>query len=216
MEIDINYQRSSHRLTTDVAHASTTDIARSDADAEGNSKIDPGNRTEHARPENEVFYVQSASSQTTTTHPNRHRRRHVNNLSPSYEVRLAGWNCTCPAFAFSAYGRTLDFLNSDHLADVDGEDQNCLPADDDGSPAAHPQPETDMEWRFGGSLTHQTASRPGHAVETPTPIPVPVCKHILAAILGKHAPVLFGSGVHFRTVSPDEGAAWAGGWGDGD
>lgn len=197
-----------------MAHASTTDIARSadDAGGEPNSKIDSGNGTERS-PENEVFYVRSASSQTTTTQSHRHRRRHVNNPSIAYEVRLAGWNCTCPAFAFSAFGRTLD-LNSD-LAQVDSQEQHPAPVDDGSSGRmAHPEAENDLKWRFGGSLTRQTASGPGQALEIP--VPVPVCKHILAALLGKHAPVLYGSGVHFRTVGRDEGAAWAGGWGDGD
>ena len=218
MDIDIDYQRSSYRLTTDLAHPSNADIARSDAgadaDAEASCRIDTGNGTEKG-PENEVFYVQSASSQTKTTHSNRHHhhRRHVNNPSIAYEVRLAGWNCTCPAFAFSAFGRILD-LNSG-VAHVDSEGQHPLPADDGSLGCMNkPEAEIDLKWRFGGTLTQQTASEPGQVVETPAP--VPVCKHILAALLGKHIPVLFGSGVHFRTVSREEGAAWAAGWGDGD
>jgi hypothetical protein len=56
-------------------------------------------------------------------------------------------------------------------------------------------------WRFGG-----TAKRDGTGV--------PVCKHILAAVLGKALPGLFGNGVKRKEVTAAEAAGWGAGWGD--
>ena len=57
------------------------------------------------------------------------------------------------------------------------------------------------DWAFGG-----TATRKGMGV--------PVCKHILAALLGKAAPGMFGEMVSRREAGKEEVAGWGGGWGD--
>ncbi len=167
---------------------------------------------------NEVFYVRSASSQTNAA---RQRRRHYTGVSSTtYEVRLAAWNCTCPAFALSAFNRITD-LNSDG-DDHKQEPPTILPAGNNHHNSAKSQ--LKCEWRFGGTLTRTVlnlqseidSDRRGTSVPVPVPVPVPVCKHILAALLGKHIPGLFGSGVQLRTVTAEEAAGWAGGWGDGD
>ncbi|ERF71452.1 hypothetical protein EPUS_06834 [Endocarpon pusillum Z07020] len=168
--------------------------------------------------ENEVFYVQSASSQTKTTRQRRHH--HTSVSSTNYEVRLGAWNCTCPAFALSTFSRLMD-PKADGRADDNREPlKNLLAGDDhhnvDFYDSAMSQ--TEFEWRFGGTFT-RTISDPEHGIDSErkgASVPVPVCKHILAALLGKHIPGLFGSGVQLRTVSAEEGAGWAGGWGDGD
>jgi SWIM zinc finger len=164
--------------------------------------------------ENEVFYIQSASSQNTTntTRPRHSRRHHSSNNSLTYEVRLSAWNCTCPAFAFSAFSRALDL--SPEAAGEDSHEQHIYSAINNADDASLPKPGQYVKWRFGGTLT-LTSPEPESSVRPPTPS-VPVCKHILAALLGKQIPDLFASGVLLRTVSLEEGAGWAGGWGDGD
>ncbi len=166
---------------------------------------------------NEVFYVQSASSQTTAAA--RQRRRHYTGTSsPSYEVRLAAWNCTCPAFALSAFNRITDLKSNGDDHDDQGPLNTLTSGNDHHDAGFHhsPKPQTDLEWRFGGTLT-RTLSPPEDKIDPDRrEASVPVCKHILAALLGKHIPGLFGSGVQPRTVTAEEGAAWAGGWGDGD
>ncbi|KAF7502834.1 hypothetical protein GJ744_004989 [Endocarpon pusillum] len=166
--------------------------------------------------ENEVFYVQSASSQTKTTRPRRHHYTSVS--STNYEVRLGAWNCTCPAFALSTFSRLMD-AKADGDADDNREPlKNSLAGDDHHNVELSAKSQTESEWRFGGTFT-RTLPDSEHGIESErrgASVPVPVCKHILAALLGKHIPGLFGSGVQLRTVSAEEGAGWAGGWGDGD
>ena len=58
-----------------------------------------------------------------------------------------------------------------------------------------------MDWAFGGMCTNGNMG-------------VPVCKHILAALLCKAAPEVFGHGMVVREVSKEELAGWGGGWGD--
>lgn len=168
--------------------------------------------------DNEVFYVQSASSQTKTT---RQRRHHYTSVSSAnYEVRLGAWNCTCPAFALSTFSRLTD-LKSNGDADDNREPlQNSLAGADHDNVEFYDsaQPQTDFDWRFGGTFT-RTLSDSEYGTDSErrgASVSVPVCKHILAALLGKYTPGLFGSGVQLRTVSGEEGAGWAGGWGDGD
>ena len=162
--------------------------------------------------ENEVFYVQSASSQTKAT---RQRRHHYTSVSATnYEARLAAWNCTCPAFALSAFSRLTDLKSNGDDDDSPEPPMNSLIGND------HHNIEFDdsAEWRFGGTFT-RTLSDSQHGIEShrrAASVSVPVCKHIVAALLGKYIPGLFGSGVQLRTVSAEEGAGWAGGWGDGD
>lgn len=129
--------------------------------------------------ENEVYYVQSASA--TSSRPS----RNYTTTTVSYEVRLSAWNCTCPAFAYSAFGKTcetsLDLDNSSGINQVQD----------------HTREEGKV--RFGGTLTHADSG-------------LPICKHILAAFLGTIAPQIFGHGVATENVSRSEAAGWAGGW----
>lgn len=170
---------------------------------------------------NEVFYVQSASASARSALPrNRHQRAAHHSSNCFYEVRLSAWNCTCPTFAFSAFSRSSTLHDSDEHeheherefgsahASTSGEED-----DHDSSLAA-----TDAwrRFRFGGTLTRHSSSATGSEPESEVPSPpVPVCKHILAACLGKHVPNLFDSGVDTRKdASLEEVAGWAGGWGD--
>ena len=133
----------------------------------------------------EVFYVQSASAVTLKSTSRSNKSRYKNAFNPSsvyYEVRLDAWNCSCPAFAFSAFGRDGD---EDEDESPDGKNQ-----DDERE---------GLGWAFGGTLT-----RPGTVT--------PTCKHILAAVLGKQLPSLFGAGVVVKEVSAVAAAGWAAGW----
>ena len=134
--------------------------------------------------QNEVYYVQSASA--TASRPFK-TSRHQFTTPTSYEVRLAAWNCMCPAFAYSAFGKSLD-------TDLDLEE----PASDQ---VYEHQNGEHSRARLGGVLTRLDAG-------------VPICKHILAAFLGSGAPALFGTSVRVKEVDGIEVAGWAGGWGD--
>jgi hypothetical protein len=132
--------------------------------------------------QNEVYYVQSASA--TTSRPSHHQ-----STAPiSYEVRLSAWNCTCPAFAYSAFGKTFQTSLDLDVSSRASEGRDHL-ARDEG------------RLRLGGMFTQADSG-------------VPTCKHILAAFLGAAAPQLFGNGVCEENMNEAEAAGWAGGWGD--
>lgn len=134
---------------------------------------------------NEVYYVRSASA--TASRPSKSSRHHMSTTT-AYEVRLSAWNCSCPAFAYSAFGKgfqTIMNLDGGQVARHDCEGPE----------------EATARIRLGGVLTQAEAS-------------VPICKHIIAAFLGAAAPTMFGTGVCTREVDQAEAAGWAGGWGD--
>lgn len=229
-DLHLEPEQSARPPTSDLAHdANALIIANDDDDddsaSEDNPRTDtnPETETKAATDKatvNAVFYVQSAPSQSATN-PSRHRTRRQRSNNPTtttYEVRLAAWNCTCPAFAFSAFSRALNLDPDDDDDDDSDEAQPHPDADSLGQdPASKKGEDTDLGWRFGGSLTTSTPqqSETGARIIS-APAPAPVCKHILAALLGKHIPGLFGAGVRLHTISMEEAAGWAGGWGDGD
>jgi SWIM zinc finger len=205
---------------THTGASSEDDDDRPGADSYKGGTIPKYLRKEVDKGEIEIFYVQSASSLQSSTTIHRHsRHQNTTHRSTTYEVRLEAWNCTCPAFAFSTFGgRSFTPLDNhdaeeqhlgmqhldEHSTDYETEetvveDQAETAGVDDGGNVA-------AQWTFGGTLTLPSSNLAS---------PVPVCKHILAAVLGKHVPGFFGSGsVQASTVSREEAAGWAGGWGD--
>lgn len=137
----------------------------------------------------EIFYVQSASAALSSSKSNSRYRRVYNPTAPYYEVRLDAWNCTCPAFAFSAFGGASD-ISHDQVGPANEEYQAGVGIEADGE-----------GWRFGGIATGDGTA-------------APICKHILAAVLGKALPGLFGHGVERKEVTATEAAGWGAGWGD--
>jgi hypothetical protein len=115
-------------------------------------------------------------------------------LERSYEVRLRAWNCSCPGFAFSAFGE-LEPPSSDD-AMMSAEVGLARPEEDDRN-ASKENP-----W-FGGSLTR--------AASNSSP---PVCKHLLACVLASRCPALFAHGMEERSdISKMELAGRCAGWG---
>ncbi|KAF2660880.1 hypothetical protein K491DRAFT_701425 [Lophiostoma macrostomum CBS 122681] len=141
----------------------------------------------HAKEEADtVYYVRSAQQRSS-------RYGSSIDSSASYEVRLRAWNCSCPAFAFSAFPsthpepRALEVAFDDALrgiVDAVGGDM---------------QGEREEAWSFGGA-----------GLGTGMP---PVCKHLLACVLVERCPIFSGF-VEGRDVSVEEAAGWAAGWGD--
>ena len=130
-----------------------------------------------------MFYVRSASSGTAGTGS---VDEGPGQGGMWYEVRLRAWNCTCPAFAFSA-------LKSLPVAPVE------IGMDGDG--------EEGRGEEFGGSLTLRDDGEGGGGGGGGA---VPVCKHMLAACLARYVPGMFGGGVVRREgVEWEEMAGWA-------
>lgn len=139
-------------------------------------------------PGDEVFYVISTSSD----HP------HPQSQSldqKGYEVRLQAWNCTCSAFTIAAFRDPAPELLSDDEHDL----MVCDSADYPSGSASRPP------YVFGGSL-----------VRGPTRSSPPVCKHLLACLLGVRCPGLLGPAGEDGNRVPvrvEELAGLCAGWG---
>lgn len=101
----------------------------------------------------------------------------------NYEVRLQAWNCSCPAFAFAAFG-PQDEDTQENLGNEDEED-------DDGEVGR-------MKHRFGGLASGERE--------------LPACKHLLACLLVEMGGGM-GDFANHRVVGREEMAGWAAGWG---
>lgn len=136
-----------------------------------------------------VYYVQSASAITESSVRRLANSRFRNAWIPTkvhYEVRLDSWNCSCAAFAQSQLKTLRRYLDKG--------------SSDIGRPSTDEQDE-EHQVLFGGVLTKE------HMF-------IPICKHILAAVICASAPALFGDGCRYTTVSKEHLAAWSAGYGD--
>ena len=140
---------------------------------------------------NTIYYVRSAQHR-----PSRFSTSY--DTLATYQVRLLGWNCSCPAFAFAAFpaGQTAPLVPLDTSAHSVESHQLYDPA----QRAEDRTKEEGMEWIFGGMSL-------GDGMP-------PVCKHLLACVLAERCKGLFGGLVEERDVSVEEAAGWAAGWGD--
>ncbi|KAF2421208.1 hypothetical protein EJ08DRAFT_519905 [Tothia fuscella] len=139
-----------------------------------------------------LYYVRSAqqpkqyygnTTQTTSNTPS----RDYDPLATYYEVRPLAWNCSCPAFAFSAFPAA---------AENDDDDDESITEDSAIAYFNHTY-EGERAWQFGGLGLGSN---------------IPVCKHLLACILVERCEI-FKDCVEERVVSVEEIAGWAAGWG---
>ncbi|KAK2739158.1 hypothetical protein FQN55_009563 [Onygenales sp. PD_40] len=132
----------------------------------------------------QVYFVRSSSS----TNPSRPGTTQAQERH--YTVCLNAWNCSCPAFALAAF---QDLSSRDLAADSgleEGEVGDYSAWDD----------ETSSMLPFGGTLAREMYGPP-------------VCKHLLASMLGSQCPGLFGGGIEEVSVGEQELAARYAGWG---
>ena len=183
-------------------HARTTPATTREANPTDKDKINDLNN-------NTIYYVRSAQQQRSSRFATSY------DTTTYYQVRLRAWNCSCPAFAFSAFPATTVTTrhvgNEEEAAEVavhtslhhsnstthqelnNKKDSNNN--DDDNA---------DNKWIFGGiSLVGKETTQPP-----------PVCKHLLACVFVERCKGLFGGFVEDREVGVEEAAGWAAGWGD--
>ncbi|KAK2795412.1 hypothetical protein FQN52_005178 [Onygenales sp. PD_12] len=132
----------------------------------------------------QVYFVRSSSS----TNPSRPGTTQAQERH--YMVCLNAWNCSCPAFALAAFRD----LGSRDLAAGSGLEEGEM-----GDYSAWDD-ETSSMLPFGGTLAREMYGPP-------------VCKHLLASMLGSQCPGLFGGGIEEVSVGEQELAARYAGWG---
>ncbi|OJD20010.1 hypothetical protein AJ78_00026 [Emergomyces pasteurianus Ep9510] len=161
-------------------------------------------------PPSSSSYTSGMNPTRTNNNNNNRNNNNSNNDNPSnsHIVCLNAWNCSCPAFALAAY----QHLDSPQTT-TEAQQQNggrgggeggddLLPAprprhtcndidysdDDDDSCSGYNLPSTSTTpFLFGGMLTRHSMRNMHYGT--------PVCKHLLACLLGSQCPALFGGGV---------------------
>jgi hypothetical protein len=188
------------------AHTHTTPTPTKEADPTDKDKINDCNNT--------IYYVRSAQQQRSSRFATSY------DTTTYYQVRLRAWNCSCPAFAFSAFPATT--VTTRH---VGNEEEAAAAAavhtplhnnnltihqevdnkkDSNNNNNSDNVDNADNKWIFGGiSLVGKEATQPP-----------PVCKHLLACVFVERCKGLFGGFVEDREVGVEEAAGWAAGWGD--
>ncbi|KAF7678857.1 hypothetical protein GT037_002605 [Alternaria burnsii] len=153
---------------------------------------------------NTIYYVRSAQQQRSSRFATSY------DTTTYYQVRLRAWNCSCPAFAFSAFPATT--VTTRHAENEETAAAVHTPLHN--NPTTHQELDNskdsnnsdddnaDNKWIFGGISLVGKETMP------------PVCKHLLACVFVERCKGLFGGFVEDREVSVEEAAGWAAGWGD--
>ena len=196
--------------------AAPTTAAQEDVtplDAEAEPGITTSSENEMGKQEDRgLFYLVRSAQQ-----PSRRGRRAVEALNegggpgPTYVVQTRAWNCSCAAFAFSAFpaegaapvyrissSSSYSASSSRHGAAA-GRHQQA----EDGRPGV----DDDDTWDFGGmsrdGLDSGRGSEDAAAVSTGG---VPCCKHLLACVLAERWTDVLGAYVAEKRVGKEEAA----------
>jgi hypothetical protein len=129
--------------------------------------------------ENTIYLVRSA--QSTHSRSGSSSSRYCTTQGNSYIVRLNAWNCSCAAFAFSAFPASTSGPFSPHF--------------EDSASGARDARNRDSEWEFGGLSSDGTA---GHGDG------VPCCKHLMACLLAERWEGVLGGHIKQRRVGREE------------
>ncbi|KUJ08465.1 uncharacterized protein LY89DRAFT_788845 [Mollisia scopiformis] len=113
-----------------------------------------------------------------------------------YTVHLEAWNCSCAAFAFAAFPAS----GSGNVRwNLDGDGDEDYYEMGDGVTVSENEKETEKDWEFGG-LSLDGTKEGGEGV--------PVCKHLLACLLGERWGDVLGSHVKQKEASREEMAGY--------
>jgi hypothetical protein len=113
--------------------------------------------------------------------------RYISDVTNQYIVWLDPWNCSCAAFAFSAFPASLsgNLETEYHVQRSYGDLKGSAEED---------------EWSFGGLSADGTANGAENA---------PCCKHLLACVLAERCGAVFGGYVKAVEVGREEMAGLA-------
>lgn len=114
-----------------------------------------------------------------------------------YVVYVESWNCSCAAFAFAAFPAFLGGVPWRLDGDEGGHEHYGM--EGEGCGGGEGEKEEEEEWEFGGLSLDGREGEGG----------LPVCKHLLACVLGEKWEDVLGSYVKEKVVSREEMAGYA-------
>jgi hypothetical protein len=150
--------------------------------------------------QNTIYLVRSAQSshlhsRSRSSSSNRFGNTHRQGLS--YIVRLQAWNCSCAAFAFSAFPGATSAPFSPVFEDDVSEATTPSPAE----PDIEVEDGMQRPWGFG-SLSFDGTEKDREALS------VPCCKHLMACVLVERWKAVLGSYVKEMRVGREEMAGF--------
>ncbi|KAK8134475.1 hypothetical protein PG984_006487 [Apiospora sp. TS-2023a] len=189
---------------SDAVAATTSAPAKQDVPMENKAgEAMLGEDTETHQEPNFFYLVRSAQQ------PSRRGRRAVEALAeggggagPTYVVQTRAWNCSCAAFAFSAFPAESDAP----VYHISSSSLSSGRATSSRRDAQHDERENDDAWEFG-SMSRDglvpAKEGEGGAVGTGG---VPCCKHLLACVLAERWQDVMGGYVAERRAGKEEAA----------
>ncbi|TGJ79464.1 hypothetical protein E0Z10_g9312 [Xylaria hypoxylon] len=185
----LKHMQTDHDLTINIDHETRNEDENSSniPEEQEDSRVSP------------LYYL------VRSAQPQSHRRHHLTSAGGQvYIVRLESWNCTCAAFAFSAFPPLpSSIFSSPSGPAVNGyqifpastsREEDAKTGDADSSEAAA------QTWEFGGLSVDGRDGAGG----------VPCCKHLLACVLAEKWNGVLGGYIEERLVGREEGAGLAG------
>ncbi|RYO17536.1 hypothetical protein AA0111_g11089 [Alternaria arborescens] len=196
-EAPTQQQQQQQQQQQENSHTRTTPTPTKEADPTDKDK------TNHLNNNDTIYYVRSAQQQRSSRFATSY------DTTTYYQVRLRAWNCSCPAFAFSAFPPTP--VTTRHVGNEEAtvhtplhNNNNSTIQQEVNNNKDSNNNNADNKWIFGGiSLVGKETTQPP-----------PVCKHLLACVFVERCKGLFGGFVEDREVGVEEAAGWAAGWGD--
>ncbi|KAI1269407.1 hypothetical protein F5Y18DRAFT_97618 [Xylariaceae sp. FL1019] len=164
-------------------------------------------------PQKEALYhlVRSAQPQSTRKHHSHTSLFHNTGSGQVYVVRLEAWNCSCAAFAFSAFPPLPS--SSSTTPSCSGK-YHIAPAstrwEDNISEMGIDEPSEDL-WEFGGlSMDGREPTGADGSISDDMSGGVPCCKHLLACVLAERWKGVLGEYMDERAVGREEAAGLVG------
>lgn len=171
---------------------------------ESEETIPEGDKETHQEP-NYFYLIRSAQE------PSRRGRRAVEALAegggagPTYVVQTRAWNCSCAAFAFSAFPAESDapvYL----ISSSSSYSASSGPATPSRRNARHDERENDDAWEFGSMSRDGLIPERGSEGGVVGTGGVPCCKHLLACVLAERWQDVMGGYVAERRAGKEEAA----------
>lgn len=189
------------RLVTKLMTTSSpTDIKTGE---QGTRSDDDHNKSACAQ--DEIYLVQSVGSMTagrSSLTSSAKSKSSANMGKKSYIVCLNSWNCTCPTFTMAM------FRDSNSWCSQDGDNPASSKAFQASVSGSHDN--TGIRGLLSGMSEGDTLIFGGTMVDKD--YGTPVCKHILACVLGSRCPSLFVGGIENAYVGENEMAGYQAGW----
>ncbi|PGG96287.1 hypothetical protein GX51_07890 [Blastomyces parvus] len=157
----------------------------------------------------------SSSSGMNTTRPNANNtaNTHPPKTKTHHLVCLNAWHCSCPAFTLAAFRdpdpdspdpttTTRTTAGPETSSHNEGEEEDEDERNNNNNPSSTSISTPAPAFPFGGTLTRDwddSMERTTHQCHS-----TPVCKHLLACLLGSQCSALFGHGVERVCVGGDD------------